>query len=309
MSVPTRTARRAGVRSGPATRTLVGLVIAMRPKQWAKNLLVLAAPLAAGAILEVHVLVVVALTLLAFVLVSSATYLLNDVLDRQRDAAHPTKRTRPIASGAVGVPLAVAAAVALGTAGLLVAGFLVNAVTLAVVATYVVITLAYSLRLKHEPILDIGVVASGFVLRAVAGGLAAHVFISRYFLLVAGFGALFVVASKRYAELVAQDGSHATRSVLAAYSPGFLNLTRALAATTTVVTYCFWAFERASQLHDAHLLLGLSIVPFTLSVLRYGLLVEHGHGEAPEDLLLADRTLLGIGLVWALLVAGGILGG
>lgn len=294
-----RTERRTG-------RTLRGLVVATRPKQWAKNALVVAAPLAAGTVLHPHVLVPTALAFIAFVAMSAATYLLNDTADRERDAAHPTKRHRPIAAGIVPVWLALVVAGLLGVGALALAGLAINLATLAIIATYAVTTLAYSFKLKHEPILDIGIVAGGFVLRAVAGGVAAHVFISRYFLLVAGFGALFVVASKRYAELTASDGPARSRSVLASYSPGFLNLTRALAATTTVVTYCFWAFERSAGLSDGRLVLGLSIVPFTLGILRYALLVEHGHGEAPEDLLTADRTLLGIGVVWVALVGGAI---
>ncbi|ACU54655.1 UbiA prenyltransferase [Acidimicrobium ferrooxidans DSM 10331] len=287
-------------------RIVRGLIVAMRPKQWAKNALVVAAPLAAGSILRTHVLVPTALAFVAFVAISAATYLLNDTADRERDAAHPTKRRRPIAAGIVPVWLALLTATILGLGALLLAALAINLATLAVLATYAASTLAYSLKLKHEPILDIAIVAGGFVLRAVAGGIAAHVFISHYFLLVAGFGALFVVASKRYAELTATDGESRTRSVLASYSPGFLNLTRALAATTTVVTYCFWAFERSAGLSDGRLVLGLSIVPFTIGVLRYALLVEHGHGEAPEDLLTADRTLLGIGMLWVALVGGAI---
>ncbi len=300
LSAPSASATR-----GPL-QVLGGLVVATRPKQWLKNLLVAAAPVAAGKILVPHVAWVTLLAGLAFVAISSAVYLINDVADRAHDAQHPVKRFRPIAAGIVPVAVAMTAAVVLGSGGLALAWFATNGATAAIVAGYAVMSLAYSARLKHEPILDIGVVAAGFVLRAVAGGVAAHVFISRYFLLVAGFGALFVVASKRYAELAASAGSAGARSVLGSYSSGFLNLTRTLAATVTVVTYCFWAFERASLLHHSHLILGLSIVPFTLAVLRYALLVEHGDGEAPEDLIVGDRALVGLGIVWLALVGGGI---
>jgi decaprenyl-phosphate phosphoribosyltransferase len=298
----------ASTRAGRLANAALGVLLSCRPKQWTKNALVFAAPMAAGSILLWPVLRATLLTLVAFVLASSSTYLLNDVLDRHRDALHPTKRYRPIAAGIVPVPAALVASLLLGASSILLALTELDLATVAVLTSYVALTLAYSLRLKHEPVLDIGVVAAGFVLRAVAGGLAAHVFISHYFLLVAGFGALFLVASKRYAELNRQSAdAQATRRVLATYSPGFLNLTRTLAATTTVVTYCFWAFERATQLHDGRLLLGLSIAPFTLAVLRYALLVEHGHGEAPEDLLLEDRAMLALGGLWFLLVAGSIL--
>jgi decaprenyl-phosphate phosphoribosyltransferase len=269
----------------PARRsTGRALLVAMRPRQWIKNLLVLAVPAAAGLLGQGDVVADTAIAFVAFCLASAGTYLLNDVWDHEADRIHPVKRRRPIASGelslraatvAAAILLALACAVALAASpGLL-----------AVVATYVVLTTGYSRRLKHVPVFDIAAVASGFFLRAVAGGVAAGIFISNWFLILAGGGSLFLVTAKRYAELRASTGA---RPVLEEYSEDYLRAMLATIAGVVVVAYCIWAFE------DRHVLRSASAVPFVLGIMRYGLLVDQGHGEEPEAVLLGDRTLLGL---------------
>jgi decaprenyl-phosphate phosphoribosyltransferase len=145
-------------------------------------------------------------------------------------------------------------------------------------------------------------VASGFFLRAIAGGASADLFVSRWFLIVAGGGSLFLVIGKRYAELLA-GGDAARRAVLAEYSRDYLESMLSTAAAVTVIAYCLWAFEgRAAATPWTE----LSAVPFVLGLMRYGLLVSQGHGEEPEEILLRDRVLQGIGAVWLALLAIGI---
>ena len=280
----------------PARRsTGRALLVAMRPRQWIKNLLVLAVPAAAGKLAEGDVAADTAIAFLAFCLASAGTYLLNDVWDHEADRIHPVKRRRPIASGelslrtatvAAAILLALACAVALAASpGLL-----------AVVATYVVLTTVYSRRLKHVPVFDIATVAAGFFLRAVAGGVAAGIFISNWFLILAGGGSLFLVTAKRYAELRASAGA---RPVLQEYSEDYLRAMLATIAGVVVVAYCIWAFEDRDALRSA------SAVPFVLGIMRYGLLVDQGHGEEPEAILLGDRTLLGLAVACVGLLALG----
>ena len=176
------------------------LVRAVRPRQWVKNLLVVAAPLAAGKVGDGDVIAATLLALVSFCLAASAVYLVNDTADREVDRLHPTKRLRPIASGALAVPVALTVAGVLATAAVAV-GWVADPMLAVLVASYLLLQVLYAVRLKHEPVLDISVVAAGFLMRAVAGGIAADLPLSQWFLLVSGFGSLFIVAGKRYSEL------------------------------------------------------------------------------------------------------------
>ena len=263
-------------------------------------------PAAAGRLGEGPVLTDALLALLAFVLVSSGTYLLNDAGDVEADRLHPVKRLRPIAAGELPLRVAVGVGVVLLAGGLAVA----TAVALelgAVVLAYVVLTTLYSRWLKHVPIFDIATVASGFFLRAVAGGVASDIPISRWFLIVAGGGSLFLVTGKRYAELVAAaDGAPLRRAALAEYSSEYLRALLSTTAAVTVVAYVLWSFERHGG-DPASRWTILSAVPFVLGIMRYGLLVDQGHGEEPEEIVLGDRVLQGIGAVWLLCLAVGVI--
>jgi decaprenyl-phosphate phosphoribosyltransferase len=268
-----------------------------RPQQWSKNVLVLAAPGAAGVLLEPRSIVKTFIAFVCFCLAASGTYAWNDAFDVLADRMHPKKRMRPVASGEVSV----------GTAKRFGSVLLVAAIAFSFVATwhlalvvagYVAVTLAYSTWLKHEPVLDLATVAAGFVLRTVAGGVAVGVSISNWFLIVAASGALFIVTGKRsaeHAELGADAGLH--RRALAQYSTAYLGYVRAVSSTIAILAYCLWAFEVSARSGNP-VWFQLAIIPFVLGVLRYALLLDRGDGGAPEEVLLRDRVLLLIGLAW-----------
>jgi decaprenyl-phosphate phosphoribosyltransferase len=285
--------------------TATALVRSMRPRQWVKNILVAAAPLTAGEIGEPGVLLDTGVAFAAFCLASAAVYLVNDSVDREADRLHPVKRSRPIAAGEVGVP------VALGTAGLLVivAGVLALATTwelLVLVITYVVVQVLYSARLKHEPVIDLMLVASGFLMRTVAGGLAASIEISDWFLLVAGFGSLFMVAGKRYSELHTLGSEAGTRRSLVRYTASYLRFVWGTAAAVAITGYSLWAFGNggAGQVVPWH---ALSIIPFVGALLRYAVDIDAGMAAEPEDIVWRDRVLQGIGVVWLVVLTLGVL--
>jgi decaprenyl-phosphate phosphoribosyltransferase len=285
----------------------LAILVACRPKQWTKNLLVLAAPGAAGVLGEGDAILATAAAFIAFCLGASATYLLNDAADVEADRAHATKRHRPIAAGELPVGMARGIAVVLA---LLAAGVAVSVrwQLLAVLAGYVTLTTAYSLVLKHVVLLDVIALASGFVLRAVAGAAAADVEISNWFFIVTSFGSLFMAVGKRHAEVVTMGddaGSH--RKVLDGYTPSFLAHLRAVSSGVVLVAYCLWAFERADLTGISVPWYQASIVPFATAVLRYAQLLDTGEGGAPEELVLSDRMLLLSGVTWAALFGCGVL--
>jgi decaprenyl-phosphate phosphoribosyltransferase len=298
-SLPRTEARAPAV---PAGRDLLR---ALRPKQWAKNVLVVAAPGAAGVLSHGHVLGKVALAFASFCLISSATYLLNDVRDVESDRLHPTKRHRPIAAREVGVAHAVALAAILLAAGFALA-LAVRLEFLVVAVVYIAITASYTVWLKHIAVVDIVAIASGFILRAVAGGVAAHVPLSRWFIIVASFGSLFVVSGKRHGEHIdlGEEGAE-VRPTLGAYSRNYLQYVWTMTSGVTVAAYCLWAFEMAPG-NETVPFYELSIVPFVTFILRYAMLLEQGHGGAPEDVVLGDRTLLVLAATWAAVFGAGV---
>jgi decaprenyl-phosphate phosphoribosyltransferase len=290
------------VRSAPQGSTLRALVRLARPKQWMKNALVVAAPGAAGVLLDAEPALKTGVAFVCFCLAASGTYYLNDALDAEADRSHPTKRTRPVASGAVTVNTAIVGAIVL-MATAIGLSFAARAQLALVVGGYLAMTFAYSAWLKHEAVLDLAAVAAGFVLRTIAGGVAVGVPISPWFLIVAGAGSLFMVTGKRHAELL-ELGDDATthRPALEMYSRSFLGYVRAVASSVAILAYCLWAFEQSAHTGDPTWF-ELSIVPFVIGILRYALLLEQGRGGAPEELVLEDKTLLAIGAVWAVLFA------
>jgi decaprenyl-phosphate phosphoribosyltransferase len=277
----------------------LGLVRTARPRQWTKNVLVLAAPLAAGVLLETTVLLAVAGTFVAFCLSASGVYLVNDALDVEADRAHSRKRHRPVASGVVPVPAALSTGAVLLVAGGLV-GAAVDPQVALVLVVYAVLQVAYCVWLKHQAVLDIAVVSSGFLLRAVAGAAAAEVPPSQWFLLVAAFGSLFMVAGKRYAELQQGESTGTTRRALAGYSASYLRFVWGMAASVVVLTYCLWAFEIAGA---PSAWATLSIAPFVLALLRYAVDIDSGGAGEPEEIVLGDRVLQCLGLVWLVMLS------
>jgi decaprenyl-phosphate phosphoribosyltransferase len=286
-----------------ADHALLGLVRTMRPRQWVKNVLVLAAPFAGGTIFHLPVLVAVAIAFVAFSLAASGVYLVNDVQDVEADRAHPTKRNRPIAAGVVPPRLALGVAVALFAAAIGVS-FLASTDLVMVTVVYIAVQLAYCLWLKHQPVVDISIVASGFLLRAIAGGAAAGIALSQWFLLTTAFGSLFMVAGKRYAEIrLAERTGAKIRKSLERYTSSYLRFVWTLSATGVIMTYGQWAFQ-LSQTHHSRWPV-ISLVPFVVAILRYAVDVDGGNGGEPEEIVLGDRTLqvLGAALVLTLVAA------
>jgi decaprenyl-phosphate phosphoribosyltransferase len=312
MSVaPERPAPAPAASATPAARPpslLWSLLVTARPKQWVKNVLVFAAPAAAGVLSEPLDLARTLVAFVAFCLAASGTYFLNDALDAEADRRHPVKCNRPVAAGLVSTKLAKIVSVVLIVLAIGVSAPLNGGRLALVVAGYVAITVAYSLWLKHEPVLDLGAVAAGFVLRAIAGAAATGVVVSNWFLIVAGAGSLFMVTGKRHAEQVELgDDSAGHRATLGEYSTGFLTYVRAVTSGVAIMAYCLWAFENAAKVGD-ELWFRLSIVPFVLAVLRYALVVDQGLGSAPEEVVLSDRVIQVLGVLFVACFAVGVHG-
>jgi decaprenyl-phosphate phosphoribosyltransferase len=285
-----------------------GLVRTARIKQWPKNILVFAAPGAAGVLTHLVPLLHALGAFAAFCVVSSGTYFINDAADADTDRHHPSKRHRPVAAGLVSKRLALGIGAGLMLLGIG-AGTAIAWRLGLVLAIYVGVQLGYTFYFKHEPILDLVAVAGGFVLRAIAGAVAVPVPVSEWFLIVATFGSLLMVTGKRvaeHAELGDSRGAH--RATLDAYSSTFLRTVLAISAGGAIVGYCLWAFSLQTALahHRDPIWYQLSIVPVIIALLRYTFLVEGGRGAKPEELVFADHPLQVLGVVWAVLFTLGV---
>jgi decaprenyl-phosphate phosphoribosyltransferase len=274
---------------------------ALRVRQWSKNVLVLGAPLAAGAILEPHVLAGALLAFVTFCAAASCIYLLNDVRDVESDRRHPEKRHRPIASGELSERTAVLMSVPLGV-GALAVGFAWSVPLGVTLLAYLLVQLSYAWGLKDQPALDLAAVSSGFLLRAIAGGTAAGLPLSPWFLLVAAFGSLFMVAGKRYSEIRRLGSASASRRSLQQYSDSYLRFIWTMAAGVTVVVYILWALSGVQAAPAGDVWGAISVAPFVLGLLRYAADIERGSAESPEEIVLADRHLQVIGAVWLVTV-------
>jgi decaprenyl-phosphate phosphoribosyltransferase len=273
---------------------------AVRVRQWPKNVLIFGAPIAGGVLLRPGVLGRVSLAALAFCLLSSGAYLLNDVHDAAEDRRHPVKRHRPIASGAIVPARAVAVGVALILTGLSLAGSQ-SAELLAVAGGYALLNFAYTGWLRRIAIADIAAIAAAFVLRAGAGGVAAGIPMSRWFLVVVSFSALLVAAGKRYSEYL-DPSTRRSRTVLREYNADFLLTVIGAGCAVALGAYCLWAFQGRPALAWRE----VTVVPFTIALLRYALLVTGGRAAAPEEVLLGDRFIQVVGLAWVLTFSLGL---
>ncbi len=278
----------------------------VRPRQWTKNVLVFAGPAAAGVLDESEHLLRASLVFVAFCLAAAGTYCLNDAADADADRHHPTKRRRPVAAGEVAPVTARLLGAGLLAAAVLGAALTGSVATVLVLVGYVGLTTAYTHWLKHVAVVDILVVAAGFVLRAVAGVVGTDIPLSDWYLIVASFGSLFLVAGKRASELQLGAGAAAHRRTLDVYSPSFLLLVRSVAAGVTLLAYCLWAFEKASVADSWFPWFEVSIVPFTAVVLRYVLVHDSTELAGPEDIVLGDRPLQVIAMIWAGCLAAGV---
>ncbi len=271
----------------------LALIKLARPHQWLKNGFVFAGLIFSQRWSDASVAGQVMLAFAAFCCVSSAVYVVNDWLDRKLDAQHPTKRLRPFASGAV------SASAGLGLAGLLLAGGLWlawgNGVLLALLAIYLLLNLAYSLRLKTVPVVDVCIIASGFILRLLAGTAAVGIAPSNWLLLTGMFVALFLGFAKRKAETFHDPSSR--RAVLAHYPSALLDTFIAMTMTATVLSYSLFAISLQSQSrHGERLIYTVPLVIF--GMLRYTYQVHRGQGEDVARDLLRDPWMVVTGICW-----------
>ena len=276
------------------------LLASLRPEQWTKNLLVLAGVVFGGRLLELPAIVNAGAAFGVFCALSGAVYLFNDVADREADRNHPLKRERPIASGQLSPSTAVAAGMILGAAGIAV-GFAVNTQFGLIAATYVTALLLYSVVLKHVVIVDVLMIAAGFVLRAIGGAVAVDVPIGHWLLVCTTLLALFLALSKRRHELLLlAEGATDHRRILEEYSPYLLDQMIGVVTASTLIAYTVYATspDTAARLGTGKL--GLTI-PFVLyGIFRYLYLVHQKRGGgSPAALLLTDRPLLVCVALWA----------
>jgi decaprenyl-phosphate phosphoribosyltransferase len=288
----------------PRKTTLRAVLSTARPNQWTKNLLVFGAPATGRVLFEPAALLSTVAAFVAFCLVSSGIYFLNDVVDVSADRQHRTKRLRPIAAGLISRKLGGVVGTISLAAGLAVAMWGGGAALLGIMAGYIGLFLAYMFILRSIALLDLAAIAGGFLLRAVAGGVAADVPLSMWFLMVAGFGSFFLAAGKRraeYLELGEERARH--RPSLGEYSEPYLRYIQYSTSAVAIAAYAQWAFEGPT---GGSVWSELSIIPFVLGIFRYALLLDQGHGAAPEDVVLTDRPLLVLGASWVILVAVGV---
>jgi decaprenyl-phosphate phosphoribosyltransferase len=291
------------VRRDPATVARAAVAVT-RPRQWLKNGLILAAAGAAGALGRDDVPLRVGIACLAFCLISGGIYAVNDVRDRHEDRMHPRKCRRPVASGALRADIALLLGAALILIGVIVCTAVRPLLGL-VGASYVALTLSYTFVWREIVLFDLVAIAGGFVLRAVAGGVAAPVTLSRWFLLVVTAAAVMVAAGKRLAELRRTESlGMRRRRVLEHYTPEVLTALLAGCGIVALFAYAMWA----AALPTVHGIpwRPLTVIPFGACLLRYVLLVRAGAGETPEELVLGDRLLALAGVAWLALFALGV---
>jgi 4-hydroxybenzoate polyprenyltransferase len=287
-----------------ARRVALNLLIAIRPGQWSKNLLVFAGLLFGMRLFEAAAVLRALAAFGIFCGLSSAIYLGNDIVDRDSDRRHPLKATRPIASGAVPVSIALAAAAIIGTV-MIAAAIGLGARFATVAVAYLALQALYSGWLKHIVIIDVLTLAGGFVLRAVAGAVAVNVGISHWLLVCTTLLALFVALAKRRHEIVLlADRAASHRRILGEYSAYLLDQMIAVVTASTLIAYIVYTVSPETREKFGTEWLGLTI-PFPLyGIFRYLYLVhQRAGGGSPADLLLTDRPLLVCVALWAVAVA------
>jgi 4-hydroxybenzoate polyprenyltransferase len=294
----------APVAMAPGRPVALNLLVSLRPGQWTKNLLVFAGLLFGKRLFEVGAVIDAVAAFVVFCALSGVVYLVNQIADRRTDRQHPLKAKRPIASGAISVPVAAV------TAGIVGVAALAGAATLGwpfelVAASYLALQLLYSGPLKNILIIDVLTIAIGFVLRAVAGAVAVHVEISHWLLVCTILLALFIALAKRRHEItLLADGAASHRPILRDYSPYLLDQMIAVVTASTLIAYTFYTISPETQEKFGTPWLGLTI-PFPLyGIFRYLYLVHRREGGgSPADLLLTDRPLLLCVALWAIAVA------
>jgi len=271
----------------------------LRPAQWTKNLFVFAALVFARKIFDAPLFLRTLGAFAVFCLLSGSIYILNDVLDYDEDRIHPKKSQRPIAAGRIGRGRAAVLAVVFGAASLACA-FALSSAFFIVAAVYFVLQVSYSIKLKHVVILDVFLVASGFVLRVAAGGVVIHVQLSSWLLICTTLLALFIAMSKRRHELVLlEDDASSHRPILKEYSAYLLDQMISVVTASTVIAYCLYTVSEDTirKFGTSHL---IYTTPFVLyGIFRYLYLVhKKGQGGSPEELVLKDKPLAVTVFLW-----------
>jgi len=263
----------------------------MRPRQWTKNVFILAAIVFDRQLTNLDAVIRTALCVILFSLLSSCVYIINDIMDVEADRQHPKKRNRPIASGKLPIPVAITAAV-IFLIVVLGAAYFLSPVFAIIALIYLLSNIAYSIWLKHIPILDVIIIASGFVLRVAAGVSVISVErFSPWMYVVMTMLALFMGFGKRRGEiLLMTEGAGSTRRVLDGYTLPFLDQLISIVSSTTIVAYSLYTFS-APNLPDNHLM--MLTIPFVMyAIFRWLYLMQvKNEGGAPEDLVLKDRPL------------------
>jgi len=274
-------------------KTLSAIIKSLRPQQWIKNLFIFAPLIFAQKILDPTLLQKTGLAFLSFCLLSGSIYIFNDLLDINEDRLHPLKSKRPLASGLLKPAAAAAVLILLLAVGLALAAALDRDFFL-MALLYAVLQAAYSIRLKHVVILDIFIVAAGFLIRVVAGGLVIHVYISSWLLICTTLLALFLVMSKRRHELVQLEGkSLSHRPILKEYNTHLLDQMISVVTASTLLAYCLYTIseETVSKFGTRNLVF---TIPFVLyGIFRYLYLIhQKAEGGTPESLIIKDKPLL-----------------
>jgi decaprenyl-phosphate phosphoribosyltransferase len=285
-------------------RWLRAVIMTTRPRQWPKNLLVFAAPLAAASLGRNDGFGYALLAMFAFGCASAAVYFVNDVADVERDRRHPVKRNRPVASGALpeqhAVVLAVIAAVLAVGIGVVIR----EPLLLATVSTYLCLSFLYSFKLKHVPFVEMVIVASGFLLRVLGGAAATHVRVSIWFLMVCSLGALGVAVAKRYTELTSLGADAVKhRPVMRWYRPETLRIAQVVIGIGMLATYLMWALSEDTGARPWHL---ASLLPLTAALIRFGVLTARRTVRPVEDLITRDAVMLCFEAVWLVLFCVGL---
>jgi len=272
----------------------------MRPHQWTKNLLVFAAPFTAGAFSKFEDLTQLIFLFLIFCAASSTNYVLNDWLDKGFDSQHIQKKHRPFAAGKIGHRSFVFLIVSLICIQILLS-FLIPFHALLWVFTYLLTSLSYSIYFKNVAVVEMFLVAVGFMFRALSGAAAIEVGASSWFLIVIGFGALFLVANKRLAEMNYQNSS-LTRGVIDQYSATFLKIIIGSSMTVCLIGYTLWAFQYSNGTAFSK----FSVFAFAIALMRYLWITDRKNGEKPEIILFTDKVMVGLGIIFIFLIAATI---
>jgi decaprenyl-phosphate phosphoribosyltransferase len=297
-------AAEAAARPASPARWLRAVIRETRPRQWPKNLLVFAAPLAAASLGRDDGLAYALLAMFSFGCASAAVYFVNDVADVERDRRHPVKRNRPIASGALPEQHAVVLAVIAALFAVGVGVAIREPLLVATASTYLCLSFLYSFKLKHVPVVEMLIVASGFLLRVLGGAAATHVRVSIWFLMVCSLGALGVAVAKRYTELTSLGADAVKhRPVMRWYRPDMLRIAQVVIGLGMVATYLMWALSEDAGARPWHL---ASALPLTAALVWFGVLTARRTVRPVEDLITRDGVMLCCESVWLVLFCVGL---